>query len=1559
MRQILAAVNEIAAFEEAIEQLMLLAEQHGSYGNRLTLLEHQAQVAPPEQAVWACLASGWLYLSYYRDPHRAQEAIERGLATGFVNAATAMALEVVAARLENRDLLIRALELRVEASTNERYRGALRMDLSRELAEGSPVRAAEILTELMDSGPGPLALQAARRLELLAQRTGRSEWLRSSLDRQVELHAAELHTGELHTGDTPATARAQLLLRSTVARCVAAHGSPSGGPLPSYDDGSAAAVVRAQRLLAWQLGSLPLVGKLANRELQLGADGPAAASAHLALSERLMSEGQEGAALQALVAATAADPTCSLAHARLLDRLLARQDWEEYAVALERWAESCGPTRGAWLLAAATWGRTQRDADRTEAAVARAISLGYDAVAAKRLVRAIAHEVADLAWFTRSTQALRALLLESSRLGAIQEVPVIANGAGKEPPRATAADAHDEAPRRNGGPSNGAEPNGSGAPQSARFEGPRPEAAAREAAELTAELLHLSIAIDSGDAAEHIAALAVLPGGAYLASLATAATLRSESGAEPFAHLAQHCSEPGLALEARWVSAVAQARGGDLAGAESELKRLREQHPEAALPAGTWLALLRKRNEVGELCQSLDDIAAACPDPEVAGRLHVESALRKYWSGQRPAAVESLDRARVAGHEKAALLRRWAVRTLPSDPDLSQMPSGRAERVLLALDAAVTTREDSPRLVSELCAALDDTRNEPCPDLERSAELFLAIRHLSRPASGAESLARRLWNTPGDGPLGTALRLLDTLRQRSVEGDSLREAAEAWARQSGSLAGHLEWIAGARRSRDEEAEPAAMDELAQLSSPELRPWLRSSAALFRHVRGQSDLALLDGSDEATRLTNLEIAPPGCPPRRRAAALEGAEHVLDAESAALADLLRGYNLLEGGAVEDAYSCFTTYRQAFPEDPAGWEACVECLNSGHEADPKEVLALVEGLQSSMVEPRMAAELLEKASDLFADRLGDEERAHALIKRATELDPRRDSSLQRLLGYLPEGSDEEQRLKIIDRRLHLAKEDGDLVPLLWARARSLRRLDRLEDAATAAQQVLQEQSEHVEALAMVGEVYVSLGRHEEAVEILQRAASLESAPREQRLAGGLAAVDILENQLDSTERALEVLLAMHKAGLSDPSIRERIARAAAKSGAWKEAVAVLEKLMFERKSDEERAEAARMALAIYRDKLEEPHSAGQVVQVLLGLLPTDAETIDVVASGVLDPQLTADLAERSKNALLNELHRAPHQTTGLVQLTKLSRLTRDLGTYQAAIGALVALGEGGSAHLAELAMLEEQSPRSPNGRLEPRDLERLLPERYSALDSLLHKLSPTLAPALGPTLATLGIRPKDSIRSAGFPLYDQVQAWATSFGFDDVDLYRIPAQADVVGVVAGSKLSVVVGYRVTAPLGPAQRQALARCLFGCWQGGALLGQRPPTFALSLLSSLARIGGVPDAASGSDSNEELDKTLKRVLPRKLRKSLPELLADLPPAQEQRHWLEATEAALDRVSALASGDASHVLGEFGALERGATGPVAHQRGRAGDLLAFVLSPLYVTLRNRLGVAPS
>ena len=85
------------------------------------------------------------------------------------------------------------------------------------------------------------------------------------------------------------------------------------------------------------------------------------------------------------------------------------------------------------------------------------------------------------------------------------------------------------------------------------------------------------------------------------------------------------------------------------------------------------------------------------------------------------------------------------------------------------------------------------------------------------------------------------------------------------------------------------------------------------------------------------------------------------------------------------------------------------------------------------------------------------------------------------------------------------------------------------------------------------------------------------------------GIAAVDLYENKLRETDKALEVLVELHQSGLSTLPVRERLARAAAKTSvAGRHATQILEELMKERPTSEGRIEAARLAMAIWRDKL-----------------------------------------------------------------------------------------------------------------------------------------------------------------------------------------------------------------------------------------------------------------------------------------------------------------------------------------------------------------------------------
>ena len=47
------------------------------------------------------------------------------------------------------------------------------------------------------------------------------------------------------------------------------------------------------------------------------------------------------------------------------------------------------------------------------------------------------------------------------------------------------------------------------------------------------------------------------------------------------------------------------------------------------------------------------------------------------------------------------------------------------------------------------------------------------------------------------------------------------------------------------------------------------------------------------------------------------------------------------------------------------------------------------------------------------------------------------------------------------------------------------------------------------------------------------------------------GIAAVDLYENRLGRVDKALDVLITLHRSGLSTLPVRERLARSAARSG------------------------------------------------------------------------------------------------------------------------------------------------------------------------------------------------------------------------------------------------------------------------------------------------------------------------------------------------------------------------------------------------------------------------
>ena len=152
--------------------------------------------------------------------------------------------------------------------------------------------------------------------------------------------------------------------------------------------------------------------------------------------------------------------------------------------------------------------------------------------------------------------------------------------------------------------------------------------------------------------------------------------------------------------------------------------------------------------------------------------------------------------------------------------------------------------------------------------------------------------------------------------------------------------------------------------------------------------------------------------------------------------------------------------------------------------------------------------------------------------------------------------------------------------------------------DGALDALEHVTMLDPDHVGALALLGEINIRRGNFEAGGRVARDGSpSLDNAPAKNRVTAGVAAVDLYENKLDRFDKALEVLLALHRGEALDAA-RARAARARRRPDRARgsEATAILEELMHERPEADGRIEAARLAMAIHRDRLDQPAGRGR---------------------------------------------------------------------------------------------------------------------------------------------------------------------------------------------------------------------------------------------------------------------------------------------------------------------------------------------------------------------------
>jgi hypothetical protein len=285
------------------------------------------------------------------------------------------------------------------------------------------------------------------------------------------------------------------------------------------------------------------------------------------------------------------------------------------------------------------------------------------------------------------------------------------------------------------------------------------------------------------------------------------------------------------------------------------------------------------------------------------------------------------------------------------------------------------------------------------------------------------------------------------------------------------------------------------------------------------------------------------------------------------------------------------------------------------------------------------------------------------------------------------------------------------------------------------------------------------------------------------------------------------------------------------------------------------------------------------------------------------------------------------------------------------------LVALGVHSGATEGELTRLDQRVASVPQIAIDESALPNLAdPEDRGPIAEIMRLLATTIALALGPSLAAFNVTKKERVDPrAGLPVRNEIAAWAGALGIGEFELYVGGNDPSGVNAVATEMPAVVIGSKVLAPLSPRHRQAVARELFALRRGTTVLKHREPTEVAALIVAACRIVEVEVPSPHFAMLAEFQRQLSKEMPRRVKKLLPELATALARSgADPTAWYRAATSSLDRMATIAAGDVSWVLASGGV--RGDLPQSREGQARARRLLSFVLSPIYLELRDQLGM---
>jgi Tfp pilus assembly protein PilF len=651
---------------------------------------------------------------------------------------------------------------------------------------------------------------------------------------------------------------------------------------------------------------------------------------------------------------------------------------------------------------------------------------------------------------------------------------------------------------------------------------------------------------------------------------------------------------------------------------------------------------------------------------------------------------------------------------------------------------------------------------------------------------------------------------------------------------------------------------------------------------------------------------------------RAASLEllsrGAEH--EARPQLLLSLARA-RLASG----DPAAALTALEEVLTREPsslAAWELAYEAAERAQRpamlADAAEKLA-------AALDGEAAIELLEQAATVRMDKLEDRAGAERLFAQVLASAPDRKHAYERMHDLLAARGAERDLNQLVRWRSERADDPDELVKLHYELARHEHKQGHLEAALECLDNVLMLDDEHLGALGLSAQIQTARGRFREAVASLDRLAAASSLPKTQRRLAILGAADFLEHKLDDRAGALTRLERLLVLTPDDAQAHVRLADLAERAGEFERATPALERAI-ELESDLDSRIALSVRLA--EQLVGKQGKKIEAVSAYRRVLEWAPDHVDA-ARAMLAITEDDEVLTRLELELRGRAREEPRDPKLLRKLLALAELKRDRDLAFIALSALDAIDQLASGEettrFRELLNSARNTPIEKSASLSEGELRALLaPSADGRIQQLLRCVFGAAAELEQLDAARFGVGRAQRVNSRDpHALREDLRALATPLGLVIGELYVGGKEANaIVALPHEGELGFVVGADVESPLAGSARQRAALQLAGVSLQTLPLVTRGAEGGAKLLAAAILAENLPlPAAAPRDA--ELTRTVGKLLPRRVKRALPELLRALPDKGADlvdpcRHALARTR----RLALLLSGELSAALREVG-----------------------------------------